>query len=75
MELLYMLSGMVLGSGISFLAYHLSATHQARAITSITQPILPKDYIEEDTNNTDIPEYDMDWDRYDEFYENTDEQN
>ena len=70
-----MLSGMVLGSGISFLAYHLSATHQARAITSITQPILPKDYIEEDTNNTDIPEYDMDWDRYDEFYENTDEQN
>ena len=70
-----MLSGMVLGSGISFLAYHLSATHQARAITSITQPILPKDYIEEDTNNTDIPEYDMDWDRYDEFYENKDEQN
>ena len=63
---------MALGSGISFIAYHLSATHQARAISSITQPIPTNEYIEEDTNNTDIPEHDMDWNFYEQYYDNLD---
>ena len=74
MELLYMLFGMSLGAIISFIAYHLSATHQARAITSITQPIPTNEYIEEDTNKTDIPEHDMDWDFYNQYYDNIEDE-